>query len=81
MVKDVVKSECQMIDMWSSVWGGRSARKSLRRKRRNLQSAEKKHTNCHMWSSSRKEMITMWSEMSAAKSRELPCPSSAGVVL
>jgi len=22
MVKDVVKSECRMIDMWSSVWGG-----------------------------------------------------------
>ena len=35
MVKDVVKSEYRVIDMWSWFWGGRSARKSLRRQIRN----------------------------------------------
>ena len=62
MVKDVVKSEYRMIDMWSSFWGGRSAWNFLRRQRRNISRSEKKHANCHMWSSSRKEMITMWSD-------------------
>ena len=28
---------------------------------RKIPRAEKKHTNCYMWSSSNKEMITMWS--------------------
>ena len=44
MVKDVVKSEYRMIVMWSLVWGGRSARKSLRRQRKNLgESREETH--------------------------------------
>ena len=46
--------------------GGRSAQKSLHRKRRNTYGAEKKHSERYMWSSSPKEMITMWSEKSAA---------------
>ena len=41
----------------------------------------KKHSNRHMWSTLDKELINMWSATQAAKSRELPCPSSAGVVL
>ena len=64
MVKDVVKSEYRMIDMWSSVWGGRSAQKLLRRQRRKTYRVQKKHTNLHMWSASQKEMINMWSEQS-----------------
>ena len=62
MVKDVVKSECRMIDMWSCFWGGRSARKLLRRKRRIASRTEKKHTNRYMWSTSYREMINMWSD-------------------
>ena len=61
MVKDVVKSEHRMIDMWSSVWGGRSARNLLRRQRRKTYRVQNKHTNLHMWSVSQKEMINMWS--------------------
>ena len=62
MVKDVVKSQPEMIDMWSWFWGGRSAWKTLLRQRRNLQRAKNKHTNRHMWSTIRKEMINMWSD-------------------
>ena len=58
MVKDVVKSEYRVIDMWSSFLGGRSDRKSLLRQRRNLQRAKNKHTNRHMSSTIRKEMIS-----------------------
>ena len=58
MVKNVVKSEYRMIVMWSWFWGGRSAQKSLRRQKRKMPSAEKKHTNSYMWSTIWKEMIT-----------------------
>ena len=61
MVKDVVKSKYRMIDMWSSVWGGSSTRKSLRRQRRKTQSVDKKHTNRYMWSRTQNEMMIMWS--------------------
>ena len=67
MVKDVVKSECRMIVMWSSFWGGRSAQKLLRRQRRKAPRIEKKHTNRYMWSNSYREMITMWSAHSSIK--------------
>ena len=61
MVKNVVKSKYRMIVMWSCFGGGRSARKFLRRQRRNAQRSEKKYTNSHMWSASQKGMINMWS--------------------
>ena len=61
MVKDVVKSKYQMIDMWSCFRGGSSTRKLLHRWRKNVWRVEKKHTNRYMWSISWKEMITMWS--------------------
>ena len=41
MVKDVVKSESEMIVMWSWFRGGRSARKSLRRQKRIAQRVER----------------------------------------
>ena len=63
MVKDVVKSEYRMIDMWSLLFDAKHAR-----------------NYADMWSALQEEMITMWSGR-AAKNRELPCPSSAGVVL
>ena len=50
MVKDVVKSECRMIHMWSSFLGGRSARNLLRRQRMIVPRTEKEHANRHMWS-------------------------------
>ena len=61
MVKDVVKSKYRMIDMWSWFWGGRSARKLLRRQRMIASRTEKEHANQHMWSNSYREMINMWS--------------------
>ena len=72
MVKDVVKSEYRMIVMWSWFWGGRSARKLLRRQRRNAQRSEKKYTNSHMWSTVRKEMISMWSGKSSSQEQRTP---------
>ena len=71
MVKDVVKSEYRMIDMWSWFWGGRSARNLLRRQRMIAPRTEKEHANQHMWSNSYREMINMWSERSATQSREV----------
>ena len=41
--------------------GGRCARNSFRRQRRNTCRSERKHTNHHMWSALQEEMITMWS--------------------
>jgi 3-oxoacyl-ACP reductase-like protein len=65
MVKDVVKSEYRMIDMWSLLFDAKHAR-----------------NYADMWSALQEEMITMWSgDNHAAKSREPPRPSSAGVVL
>lgn len=71
MVKDVVKSECRMIDMWSCFRAGSSTRKSLRRQRRNIYSAEKKYADRHMWSNSYREMINMWSEQSSSKEQRI----------
>ena len=79
MVKYVVKSEYRMIDMWSRFWGGRSARKSLRRQKRNARErsvkadrAKNEHTNHHMWSTSYREMINMWSDKISSKEHRTP---------
>ena len=58
-----VPNDCHVV----LFWGGRSTRKSIRRQRRIAQRAEKKHTNCYMWSNSYREMINMWSAHSSSQ--------------
>jgi hypothetical protein len=62
MVKNVVKSEYRMIDMWSCF----QTVEALENCSAGRKKAEKKHSNLHMWSTPQKEMINMWSEQSGS---------------
>ena len=76
MVKDVVKSEYRMIDMWSSFWGGRSARKLLHRWKKRMESREETYRSLHVVN-----LLNRNDNYVVRQSREYLHPSSAGVVL
>ena len=82
MVKDVVKSEFRMIDMWSSVSRVVEAPENRSAGREETCSEQRTNTLTDTCGQSAKKMMNMWSgNNQSVKSRELPCPSSVGVVL